>query len=61
MINSSTDNVKLLNLLTKYVHKAFDLRNNYVNNHVRSYEIKIAPFNHHVYTKVHKKHMWASG
>ena len=31
----STDNVKLLNLLAKYVHKAFDIRNNYVNNQVR--------------------------
>ena len=31
----SADNVKLLNLLAKYVHKAFDLRNNYVNNNVR--------------------------
>ena len=31
----STDNVKLLNLLATYVHKAFDIRNNnYVNNHV---------------------------
>ena len=30
----STDDVKLLNLLAKYVHKAFDLRNNYVNNQV---------------------------
>ena len=31
----STDNVKLLNLLAKYVHKAFDIRKNYVNNQVR--------------------------
>ena len=31
----STDNVELLNLLAKYVHKAFDIRNNYVNNQVR--------------------------
>ena len=31
----STDNVKLLNLLAKYLHKAFDIRNNYVNNQVK--------------------------
>ena len=31
----STDDVKLLNLLAKYVHKVFDIRNNYVNNQVR--------------------------
>ena len=31
----STDNVKLMNLLAKYVHKAFYIRNNYVNNQVR--------------------------
>ena len=31
----STDNVELKNLLAKYVHKAFDIRNNYVNNQVR--------------------------
>ena len=31
----STDYVKLLNLLAKYVHKAFELRNQYVNNYLR--------------------------
>ena len=31
----STDNVKLLNLLAKYVHKACNIRNYYVNNQVR--------------------------
>ena len=31
----SINNLKLLNLLAKYVHKAFDLRNDYVNNQVR--------------------------
>ena len=27
----STNNIKLLNLLAKYIHKAFELRNQYVN------------------------------